>query len=144
MFGKERVLVVVLGAFAVGNARLRAVALDRACSSPAARSRASRGAIFPLAFGIIRDEFPRERVATGIGLISRDVRDRRRRRASSSAGVIVDNLSYEWLFWLSLVGDRSPAIARHAPVDPGVAGQEPGADRLGRRGAAVGRRCCAC
>ena len=28
------------------------------------------GAVFPLAFGIIRDEFPRERVATGIGLIS--------------------------------------------------------------------------
>ena len=28
------------------------------------------GAIFPLAFGIIRDEFPRERVGTGIGLIS--------------------------------------------------------------------------
>ena len=28
------------------------------------------GAVFPLAFGIIRDEFPPERVATGIGLIS--------------------------------------------------------------------------
>ena len=28
------------------------------------------GAIFPLAFGIIRDEFPRERVAGGIALIS--------------------------------------------------------------------------
>ena len=28
------------------------------------------GGIFPLAFGIIRDEFPRERVAAGIGLMS--------------------------------------------------------------------------
>ena len=28
------------------------------------------GGIFPLAFGIVRDEFPRERVAGSIGLIS--------------------------------------------------------------------------
>ncbi len=28
------------------------------------------GGVFPLAFGIVRDEFPRERVAGGIGLIS--------------------------------------------------------------------------
>jgi MFS family permease len=28
------------------------------------------GGIFPLAFGIVRDEFPRDRVAGGIGLLS--------------------------------------------------------------------------
>ncbi|MGH2741379.1 MAG: crotonyl-CoA carboxylase/reductase, partial [Thermoleophilaceae bacterium] len=58
-------------------------------------------AVFPLAFGIIRDEFPPERVSTGIGVIS----------ATFGigggvglvvSGVIVDNLHHEWLFWLAL------------------------------------------
>ena len=45
-----------------------------------ARSRASEGPIFPLAFGIIRDEFPRERVPSGIGARLGAARDRRRAR----------------------------------------------------------------
>jgi MFS family permease len=58
--------------------------------------------VFPLAFGIIRDEFPPEKVATAIGLIS----------ATFGigggfglvlSGVIVDHLAYEWIFWLALV-----------------------------------------
>ena len=56
------------------------------------------GGLIPLAFGIIRDEFPQERVAGAVGLIS----------ALTAVGVglglvlagpIVDNLSYRWLFW---------------------------------------------
>jgi MFS family permease len=70
------------------------------------------GAVFPLSFGIIRDEFPRERVATGIGLIS----------ATFGigggvglvlSGLIVDNLSYEWLFWLGLVVIAIAIVATH-------------------------------
>ena len=60
------------------------------------------GGIFPLAFGIIRDEFPRERVAGGIGLMSALL------GVGGGAGVvlagpIVDNLSYHYLFWLPLI-----------------------------------------
>ena len=60
------------------------------------------GGVFPLAFGIIRDEFPREKVAAAIGLIS----------ATFGigggvglilSGVIVDNLSYHWVYWIGLV-----------------------------------------
>ena len=59
------------------------------------------GAVFPLAIGIIRDEFPREKVATGIGLISATF------GVGGGAGLVlsgflVDSLSYEWIFWLGL------------------------------------------
>ena len=111
MFGKERVLVLVLGAFSVGT-------LVCALSHSIAVLVAGRviqgiaGAIFPLAFGIIRDEFPRERVGTGIGLISATF------GIGGAAGlvlsgVIVDHLSYEWLFWLSLVVTLPAMLATH-------------------------------
>ena len=78
------------------------------------------GAIFPLAFGIIRDEFPREKVATGIALISAT-------SASAAApgivlaGLIVDHLAYQWLFWLPLIvvvlaADRDLLFVPESPV----------------------------
>ena len=69
MFGKERMLVIVLIALTAGS-------LVAALTSSIAVMIAARvlqgvgGAVFPLAFGIIRDEFPRERVAGAIGGIS--------------------------------------------------------------------------
>ena len=60
------------------------------------------GGIFPLAFGIIRETFPPERVATAIGGIS----------ATFGigggvglviAGLIVSALDASWLFWLGLM-----------------------------------------
>src|SRR3954463_10636208 len=80
------------------------------------------GGIFPLAFGIIRDHFPQDRVATAIGGIS----------ATFGiggglglvlAGVIVDALDASWLFWLGLMGPPPPPpIPPHAPP----AGTPPG------------------
>ena len=78
------------------------------------------GAIFPLAFGIIRDEFPPERVATSIGLIS----------ATFGiggglglvlAGVMVDHLSIAVDLLVLGRGDRpSPRWAtwRYVPESP--------------------------
>ena len=60
------------------------------------------GGIFPLAFGIIRDEFPRERVAGGIGLMSA-LLGVGAGLGFVLAGPIADNLCYHWLFWLPLV-----------------------------------------
>ena len=104
MFGKERMLVVVLGLFAVGLADLGAVQhLELLIAGRAVQGAA--GAVFPLAFGIIRDEFPRDRVATGIGLISATF------GIGGGAGLvlsglIVDNLSYRWIFWFGARGGR--------------------------------------
>jgi EmrB/QacA subfamily drug resistance transporter len=111
MFGKERMLVATMSVFALGS-------LVAALSHSIELLIAGRviqgvgGAVFPLSFGIIRDEFPRERVATGIGLIS----------ATFGigggvglvlSGLIVDNLSYEWLFWLGLVVIAIAIVATH-------------------------------
>jgi EmrB/QacA subfamily drug resistance transporter len=100
MYGKERMLLLTLALFAVG---LLISALSHSLG-PLVLGRAVQGfggAVFPLAFGIIRDEFPREKVASAIGLIS----------ATFGiggggglvlAGVLVDHLSWEWIFWVGL------------------------------------------
>ena len=101
MFGKERLLVAVLGIFSVGLL-VAAVSHSLALLIVGRAIQGAAGAVFPLAFGVIRDEFPKERVATGIGLIS----------ATFGigggvglvlSGVIVDQLSYAWIFWLGLI-----------------------------------------
>jgi EmrB/QacA subfamily drug resistance transporter len=101
MFGKERMLFATLIAFGTGlliaalSHSLELLVIARAIQGLG-------GAVFPLAFGIIRDEFPREKVATGIGLISATF------GIGGGAGlvlsgVIVDHLAYEWIFWLAFV-----------------------------------------
>src|SRR4051794_31999462 len=69
MFGKRRMLVISLAAFAAGS--LVAAVGDSLEVVVAGRLlQGVGGGIFPLCFGIIRDEFPREKVGTSIGLIS--------------------------------------------------------------------------
>jgi MFS family permease len=60
------------------------------------------GAIFPLAFGIVRDEFPRERVGGAIALIS-GIFAIGGGLGILLAGPILENLSWHWLFWIPLV-----------------------------------------
>ncbi len=60
------------------------------------------GSIFALSFAIARDEMPSARRSLGFGLISGSY------GVGSVAGylmsgVIVDHLSYEWIFWLGLI-----------------------------------------
>src|SRR3954451_1494134 len=68
MFGKERFLAIALGAFAVGSL---VCALSDALA-PMIVGRALQGiggGVFPLSFGIVRDEFPPTRIPTGIALL---------------------------------------------------------------------------
>jgi len=101
MFGKERMLLVTLGSFGLGSL-ISGLATSIQLMIVGRVVQGVGGAIFPLAFGIIRDEFPREKVAAGIGLIS----------ATFGigggvglilSGLIVDNLSYHWVFWVGLI-----------------------------------------
>ena len=61
------------------------------------------GGIFPLCFGIIRDEFPRERVARSDRPALRDSRRSAAASASSLGGLVVDHVSYHWIFWLGAI-----------------------------------------
>jgi EmrB/QacA subfamily drug resistance transporter len=101
MFGKEHMLVAVLTLFGVGSL-ICALSNSLALLVAGRAVQGAAGAVFPLAFGIIRDEFPRERVATGIGLISATFGIGGGGGLVLS-GLIVDHLSYRWIFWLGLV-----------------------------------------
>jgi len=77
------------------------------------------GAIFPLSFGIIRDEFPRERMTVGIGLISA-VYGVGGGFGIVLAGLVIDHSSWRWLF---IVGAVPYALAcvlvhRFVPESP--------------------------
>jgi EmrB/QacA subfamily drug resistance transporter len=99
--GKERVLIGVLVALAIGTV-ISGLATTLPVMVAGRVVLGAGGGIFPLAFAIIRDEFPRERVAGGIGLISA-ILGIGAGAGIVLAGVIVDNLSYHWLFWFPLV-----------------------------------------
>ena len=111
MFGKERMLVAVLCLFAIGSL-IAAVSHSIELLVAGRAVQGAAGAVFPLAFGIIRDEFPRERVATGIGLISATF------GIGGGAGLvlsglIVDHLSYEWIFWFGFAVVVVAIVATH-------------------------------
>jgi MFS family permease len=60
------------------------------------------GGIFPLAFAIIRDEFPADRIASGIGFLASLI------GAASGFGIVIAGLviqyaSFQLIFWLPLV-----------------------------------------
>ena len=100
MYGKERLMLWALGAFGLGSLvaalgnSIEVLILGRVIQG-------GGGAIFPLSFGIIRDEFPRERVAPSIGLLSSTF------GIGGGAGlvlsgIIVDHFAFQWIFWLSI------------------------------------------
>jgi EmrB/QacA subfamily drug resistance transporter len=114
MYGKERVLVVVLALLAVGTL-VSAVATSLPLMLVGRTIQGAAGGIFPLAFGIIRDEFPRERVAGGIGLMSALL------GVGGGAGVvlagpIVQGLDYHYLFWLPLIVIAIATVLTHVVV----------------------------
>src|SRR6202046_5309415 len=69
MVGKEKVIVAVLIALTVGSL-ISALSTTLPVMLVGRVIQGAGGAVFPLAFGIIRDEFPRERVAGAIGVMS--------------------------------------------------------------------------
>jgi EmrB/QacA subfamily drug resistance transporter len=101
MVGKEHMLVVTLGALAVGSV-VAGVAHSIVVLVVGRAIQGIGGGVLPLSFGIIRDEFPEGKVASGVGVIA----------AMTAvggglglvvAGPIITHLDYHWLFWIPLV-----------------------------------------
>jgi len=109
MFGKKRTLVVVLAGVSVGTF-IAALATTLPVMIGARLVQGLGGAIFPLAFGIIRDEFPRERVAGGIALIS-GLLGIGGGLGIVLSGPILAHLDYHWLFWIPFMVLALTAVA---------------------------------
>ena len=134
MFGKKRTLLVVLAGLA-GGTLIAALATTLPVLIVARTIQGLGGAIFPLAFGIIRDEFPRERVAGRDRAHLGSARDRRRPRdRARRADPRQPRLP---LALLDPVRGHRRDGGRHAVRHPGVADPGPRLGRLARRRAAL-------
>src|SRR4029453_18956199 len=77
------------------------------------------GAVFPLSFGIIRDEFPPEKVKVGIGLLS-SVFGVGGGLGIVFSGLIVEYLSWRWLFVAGAIPVAAAILLvhRYVPESP--------------------------
>jgi EmrB/QacA subfamily drug resistance transporter len=101
MIGKERVFVATLVALAVGSL-LAAVASSIGVLIVARVIQGIAGGMVPVAFGIIRDEFPPAKVTGAVGALA-SLTAVGAGLGIVLAGPIVDALDYHWLFWLPLI-----------------------------------------
>ena len=121
MVGKERMLVLTLGALAAGSV-VAALATNIGVMIGARVLQGVGGAVLPLTFGIIRDVFPREKVAGAVG-IAGSLLAVGGGLGLVLAGPIVNTLSWHWLFWLPAIMVSLAAVAswRFVPRTPRAA-----------------------
>ncbi|NUU22876.1 MAG: MFS transporter [Streptomycetaceae bacterium] len=124
MFGRRRVLVIVLVLLAAGTA-VCALATSLWVMVAGRVVAGLGGAVFPLSFAIVREALPPEKVGPAIGWLSAVV------GVGGGIGIvatgpIVEHLSYHWLFWLPLllVGATLAAVLLCVPGSAPV--QAPG------------------
>jgi EmrB/QacA subfamily drug resistance transporter len=118
MYGKERLLVLTLVMLSVGtlvsalSTSLEVMVIGRIIQG-------AGGGIFPLAFGIVRDEFPPDEVAGSIGILS-SILGIGGGVGIVLGGLIVEHLNYHWLYWIPLVVMLGAALAtwRFVPESP--------------------------
>jgi EmrB/QacA subfamily drug resistance transporter len=101
MWGKERIFIATLAALTVGSV-LAALAGSVAVMLVARVIQGVGGGVLPLSFGIVRDEFPVQKVAGAVGILAALL------AAGSGLGIvlagpIVAVLDYHWLFWLPAI-----------------------------------------
>lgn len=118
MFGQRRVLMLCLGTYAFGTL---VCALSHAIE-PLIAGRLIAGAgggVFPIAASIIRDEMPPDRVPGALGVFS-GLLGIGGATAAVGSGVVVETLSWSWLFWLPLLMLAAAGIGgwRVIPASP--------------------------
>jgi EmrB/QacA subfamily drug resistance transporter len=118
LIGKKRTLVAVLVTVAVG-CLLAALAPGIGVLIAARVVQGVGGALFPLSFGIIRDEFAPSEVSGSISNLSAVI------AAGGgvgmvAAGPIVTALDYRWLFWIpvAIVALATLIAVRYVPESP--------------------------
>jgi MFS family permease len=121
--GKKRMMLASLATFAAGTL-VCAVAGNLPELVAGRVVQGAAGGIYPLAFAIIRERLPRKRVPGSIGLVS-SLLGIGGGLGLVLPGPIMTRLSYQWLFWLSLIVIAAALglAARYIPADgPASAG----------------------
>jgi EmrB/QacA subfamily drug resistance transporter len=118
LHGKHRLLVVALALLSAGTL-VSALAGSLGVMLAGRILQGAGGGVFPLAFAIVRDELPRERIPGAIALLSAML-GIGGAVGVVVAGVIVEDLSYHWLFWIPLVVTTAATVAawRWVPESP--------------------------
>ena len=118
MYGKDRLLMIVLVMLGLGTL-ISAIASSLWLMIVGRVIQGAGGGIFPLAFSIIRDEFPNERVPGAIGLVS-SLLGIGGGAGVVFAGLVTENLSYHWLFWfpLGMITVTAYLTWRYIPESP--------------------------
>ncbi|WP_433325480.1 MFS transporter [Spirillospora sp. CA-294931] len=101
-FGPRRVLMVVLAVAVVGMV-VAALAGSLAVMVVGRVLSGIGGGVFPLAYTIIRDVFPPERLASAVGLMS-SMLGLGGAVSWCIAGPIIDHLGWRWLLWVPVAG----------------------------------------
>ena len=119
--GRGRVLAVVLLVFAAGGV-VNAFADSLAVLVAGRVLQGVAGGVFPLAFGIVRDTFPREKVPSALGVVSA-VFGIGGGIGLPLSGVILDHADVSLIFWVNVVA--LPAAVAAWRVVPRGASQAP-------------------
>jgi EmrB/QacA subfamily drug resistance transporter len=110
-YGKERLLLISLLVLFLGCV-LAVFAWDIWSLIGARAIQGIGGAVFPLSFGIIRDEFPPEKVGTAVGIVS-SVFAIGGGLGLVLSGIFIDYLSWRWLFIAGSIGVGIAVVLVH-------------------------------
>lgn len=102
VYGKRNMLILTMVVFAIGST-VAALAGSIGLLIAGRVIQGVGGGVFPLSFGIIRDNFPARRVPMGLSMVSA-MFGIGGGLGLPLAGVIVDNVGLAWLFWPGLLG----------------------------------------
>ncbi|MBP2390085.1 MFS transporter [Aeromicrobium fastidiosum] len=107
-YGKQRLLVISLAALAIGSLAA-ALAPTIGLLIVARVIQGVGGGVLPLAFGIIRDEFPREKIGGAVSVVSSLL------AVGFGAGIVLagpitSSLGFRWLFWLPFIVTATAAV----------------------------------
>src|SRR5918992_5927554 len=110
MLGKRRVLVAVLAIVAAGTLLCTIPSIAALVAGRVVQG--VSGGVLPLAYAIVRDELRPARISHGIALLAAML-GVGGGLGVIGAGVLVEHLSYTWMFWLQIPGFVAVAYGVH-------------------------------
>jgi MFS family permease len=113
MFGKRKVLVAVLAIVAVGTLLCTIASLPALIGGRVIQG--VSGGVLPLAYAIVRDELSPARLSHGIAVLA-SVLGVGGGLGVILAGILVEHLSYTWMFWLQVPAFAAVAWLVHRYV----------------------------